>query len=40
VGYEELHRYAKENGVEVFNITPGGFVDEFPRANAEVVFTK
>jgi hypothetical protein len=40
VGYEELHRYAKENGVEVFNITPGGFVDEFPRTNAEVVFTK
>jgi len=24
--------------VEVLNITPAGFVDEFPRANANVVF--
>jgi len=38
VGYEELHRYAKANGVEIYNITPGGFVDEFPRASASAVF--
>jgi hypothetical protein len=38
VGYQELHRYAKENQVEVLNITPAGFVDEFPRVNASAVF--
>jgi biopolymer transport protein TolQ len=37
-GYQELNRYAKENNVEVLNITPAGFVDEFPRANANEVF--
>jgi len=38
LGYQELNRYAKENNVEVLNITPAGFVDEFPRANANEVF--
>lgn len=37
VGYEELHRFAKNCKCQVFNITPGGFVDEFPRVSLDTI---
>lgn len=38
LGYQELHRFAMKMGAQIFNITPGGYVDEFPRkSESEVI---
>ena len=36
--YFELHKFAKFRQVTIFNITPNGFVDEFPRLGDDVLF--
>lgn len=36
--YYHLHNIAKANGVEIFNATNGGMLDEFPRVKFESLF--
>lgn len=38
--YFELSKFAAHQHIKILNITPGGFVDEFERENAEVLFSK
>lgn len=36
--YHELHKFANHQQIEIVNITPEGFVDEFTRMDATVLF--
>jgi len=36
--YFELNKYAHHRKIEVINITPQGFVDEFKRMDDDVLF--
>jgi hypothetical protein len=38
-GYEETQRYANYRGVSIFNLTPGGYLDSFPRKPIESLIT-
>lgn len=36
--YEQLKRYANIRGIKIYNATPGGHFDQFPRVNYESLF--
>jgi hypothetical protein len=37
--YFELHKFAHHQNIPIINITPEGFVDEFPRAKEDALFS-